>query len=497
MLTHNWIITNLSGVAVVFCVTFLPFSDHKILIVGAGISGISAGKKLYDAGYRNFKIVEATDRIGGRLKHAYIGNTAVEMGASWIYGMGSNPLYELMVKYNVSSTIVNDDDRTILNDAGENVTVDANRLFDEIHNAWILYRQYATEARISKRGDFTLSAAARHFGWRPENSLQDAVEFAIFDYETGIHPTAKSGKYVYYSELFEDFDSDIICTVVNDQRGLSHVVKKLFESYNDTSDRLLFKKTVHQISHSDSNVQILMKDGEVLTADYVIVTFSLGVLQHRLVQFSPPLPDAKQMAIDKFGMADYSHVYVKYTSAFWSRTQHIIFASKVRGKLSIWMNINSIIPNCNILQIVLIGEFSRWADHSTDTEVLAEIKTTIKQMYPTWTAVDPVAYAISRWSSDPHFKGSFNYWPPAFTEEDMVLLGMNVGRVYFAGEHTHALHYGFAHGALMSGTATANDLIKCIEDPDICSKQTSGATVYKMSVIEHLPIVFLIISFRI
>ena len=45
---------------------------EKVLIVGAGISGLVAGKLLKDAGHE-VKIIESTDRVGGRIQtHRYL-----------------------------------------------------------------------------------------------------------------------------------------------------------------------------------------------------------------------------------------------------------------------------------------------------------------------------------------------------------------------------------------------------------------------------------------
>ena len=39
----------------------------KIVIIGAGIAGIAAGNYLANAGFTDFVILEATDRVGGRI----------------------------------------------------------------------------------------------------------------------------------------------------------------------------------------------------------------------------------------------------------------------------------------------------------------------------------------------------------------------------------------------------------------------------------------------
>ncbi len=54
-----------------------------ILIIGAGLSGLLTGYYLKKAGIP-FKIIEARNRIGGRINTVYgKDNTPMEMGATW------------------------------------------------------------------------------------------------------------------------------------------------------------------------------------------------------------------------------------------------------------------------------------------------------------------------------------------------------------------------------------------------------------------------------
>ena len=43
-------------------------NQPRIGIIGAGISGIGAGRELLKNGFTNFVIFEASDRIGGRIR---------------------------------------------------------------------------------------------------------------------------------------------------------------------------------------------------------------------------------------------------------------------------------------------------------------------------------------------------------------------------------------------------------------------------------------------
>lgn len=54
-----------------------PIVSYRILIIGAGIAGLSAAHHLVKGGETNFKILEARDRIGGRIISVPVGGSNV------------------------------------------------------------------------------------------------------------------------------------------------------------------------------------------------------------------------------------------------------------------------------------------------------------------------------------------------------------------------------------------------------------------------------------
>lgn len=58
-------------------------SSHKVIIIGAGASGIACAVKLYEKGITDFIILEAENRIGGRIHTVPFASNVVELGAQW------------------------------------------------------------------------------------------------------------------------------------------------------------------------------------------------------------------------------------------------------------------------------------------------------------------------------------------------------------------------------------------------------------------------------
>lgn len=85
-------------------------SDIQVLILGGGITGIMAAETLHRRGIDNFKILEACETLGGRMKSFSFGAAGreyvLELGADWIHGTQvdggpSNPIFDLARKHNL------------------------------------------------------------------------------------------------------------------------------------------------------------------------------------------------------------------------------------------------------------------------------------------------------------------------------------------------------------------------------------------------------------
>jgi monoamine oxidase len=71
-----------------FCTITSQYSAAKttvdVLILGGGISGITAANHLDNNDVKSFLVLEAQDYFGGRLKNIVVGNTTLSEGANWI-----------------------------------------------------------------------------------------------------------------------------------------------------------------------------------------------------------------------------------------------------------------------------------------------------------------------------------------------------------------------------------------------------------------------------
>merc|ERR1711991_333128 len=103
------------------------------IIVGGGISGLAAANSLQVRG-ANVIILEAKNRIGGRLYPDNVLGAPFEVGAGWIHGPSNrNPIKKLANKIK-SKTFVTDDNNYVLFDKKGKQVSDRN--FKKTHEKW-------------------------------------------------------------------------------------------------------------------------------------------------------------------------------------------------------------------------------------------------------------------------------------------------------------------------------------------------------------------------
>lgn len=73
---------------------------YRVCIIGAGAAGLSAANSLIKNKCSDFIILEARNRIGGRILSLDMGaSSKVELGANWIHGVLGNPIFELAISH--------------------------------------------------------------------------------------------------------------------------------------------------------------------------------------------------------------------------------------------------------------------------------------------------------------------------------------------------------------------------------------------------------------
>src|SRR5271166_4253000 len=67
-------------------------SEVDVAVIGAGAAGIGAARRLAEAGTHRVLVLEARDRVGGRVHTIAPSGFALDRGAEWLHSADRNPL---------------------------------------------------------------------------------------------------------------------------------------------------------------------------------------------------------------------------------------------------------------------------------------------------------------------------------------------------------------------------------------------------------------------
>ncbi|KAJ6760679.1 FLAVIN MONOAMINE OXIDASE [Salix purpurea] len=391
-----------------------------VIIIGAGMSGISAAKTLHDAGIRDILILEATNRIGGRVMKTQFSGYAVEMGANWLFGGGPvhNPVLEMAEKVKL---------KTSLNDY-DNLTSNTYKQDGG------LYPKTLVEAVDKNDVDISILAGQRLFKQEPKTPLEMVVDYYHNDYEDGEPPKVTSLKHTYPRNEFVDHGEDPY--FVADPRGFEIVVQYLAKQFLSSlkgDPRLKLNKVVREIIYSKNGVA---------------------------------LPIWKRLAISDFSMTIYTKIFLKFPYKFWPTgpgTEFFIYTHVRRGYYPLWQHLENEYPGSNILFVTVTAEESRRVEQLSDQEVEAEVMAVLKTLFGN-KIPKPEDILVPRWGSNRFYKGSYSNWPDKYSQHRHDQLGDPVGPVYFTGEHNSNRYIGYVTGAYFTGIDTADDLLGCIKN---------------------------------
>ncbi|KAL7599101.1 probable polyamine oxidase 5 [Lactuca sativa] len=344
----------------------------RIVIIGAGMAGLTAANKLYKSGAKNgaFEVcvVEGGNRIGGRINTSEFGGDRIEMGATWIHGIGGSPVHKIAQEI---GSLESEKPWECMNGfLDDPITIDENgyvlnpSLVDPISNLFFSLMDFAQGKKksvvpdgieenlggITSVGSFLEKGLESYQKLKSRNEVngcgdwnRKSLEKSIFAMHENTQRTFTAANdlhnldYIAESE-YVMFPGEEITIA----KGYSSIIESLASVL--PSGVIQLGKKVHDIewhpecgSNSDSDsdsgsgsdpgsgsrpVKIHFLDGTTMSADHVIVTVSLGVLKAGIAdsdsdsnsgifKFNPPLPSYKIEAISRLGYGVVNKLFLK------------------------------------------------------------------------------------------------------------------------------------------------------------------------------------------
>lgn len=266
------------------------------IVVGAGMAGAAAAQALHAAGVR-VTVLEARDRIGGRIWSDRTWGPPVELGAAWIHGTGGNPLVPLARDAGLRLVPTDYDDAVVRDTVTGRPSAEAERrwtrldaLLEQLGDAWPP-RSLSVAQWLERQGWTT----GRIDSWASQ--VEITQEYALDPSRLGVRATEEGATYRGGDVLVAD--------------GYATIPQDLLSDIDVRLD-----SAVEAVSASRNGVQVRLSSGRALKADVAVVAVPLALLRAGMPAIDPwprPLRDAARSLVT----GTFEKVVLRYDDQWW------------------------------------------------------------------------------------------------------------------------------------------------------------------------------------
>ena len=482
-------------------------TGYDVIIVGAGLSGLTAAKELRRNGLSNVLILEASDRIGGRASTLKQG-PPIDLGGAWIHGILSNPLTGIADALDFERVKTQLNSPIYIDNGVDKPTANPAHAAEFEHEVESFEAQITESARRQGSLRACREAAARG---APKDEFCAALEKVANDQASAYLPQGTEYRYLLAgnsgplesaTELDKSSTTDVGEFEAADDDLLKEGMGTFVEAYGHEQPVCL-QSPVTKITYREDGVELEVKGGKHYKARKALVTVSTGVLKAGKIQFDPALPTSKQKAIDGLPMGYMQKVIIDF------KTEAPLFAETAPNSWVLYQAPDKAVMAFVIKPLgknIAIGFYGGQEAKAFEQECASLVgdkplppqrlpcderavqraRTALSRMYGSESldiggAVDKADIYMTRWSLDPWTLGAYSAalpdaWP--MREELAVPITYYTRdaqsgqeephgplRVYFGGEATaRPMYNGSFAGAYEAGMRAAREMLDGLEN---------------------------------
>lgn len=294
-----------------------------VAVVGAGIAGLSAARALTDAG-ADVLVLEATDRIGGRVRTDRTWGAPVELGAAWLHGVGRNPMTSLVRSAGLGTVPCDYDDAVVR--STRTGTRDPGAGDAQVRLASLVG---VLEERMPP--GTTLRSWLTTSGWSGSGADERFAEQTLIAQEFGRDPDRLAAAAITEGATLLGGDSFV--------SGGYDRVADLLGAGVDVRRR----SPVDLVSVDGSGVRIRLESGPEVRADACVVAVPLALLMAGRPRV-PDAPPAVRAAARSLATGDLEKVVLRYAEPWWRTAGDEVRVIGVAGaRWSEWYDISDVV----------------------------------------------------------------------------------------------------------------------------------------------------------
>ena len=401
-------------------------SQVDVAIIGAGAAGIGAARRLGKVRSVSVLVIEARNRVGGRVQTIAPAGFPLDRGAEWLHSADRNPLSPVARQLGFAIHRRPPEWTTRLRRSGETIQAEADWIATREAQAWA--RRKAAAELVDQPLSSLLPPGGR---W---NELLDATStwgngaelerVSVKDYvryeDSGVNWRLREG----YGRLFEALAEDL---------------------------PVALETAVFCIDHSGRGIRLETSRGTV-TAARVIVTVPTSILATEVLRFDPPLPDKLAAAAGlPLGVDD--KLFISLTNSFPGIEADTFLVGSTTSRETMSYQVRPL--DRPAIYCFFGGRWAAALEREGEAAMFSFAAGELARLFGNDIRRQIAPLASTAWLRDPWTRGSYSYALPGHADDRATLAAPVDNRLFFAGEACSPNFFSTAHGAYMNGVTAA------------------------------------------